>query len=158
MNIKFLDEIKKNHENDDTQNLTKFTNKFIKKMTENLNSFSYNIIIANMHEMYSFLIKDLNTKYKTDTLKENYKKILISLTPIIPHFANECLEIINENRNLNWPSYDHSLIEDKEIQIVVQINGKKEELLKLIEILKRVNSRTNYERRKKLTNTFKKKN
>ena len=63
-----------------------------------------------MHEMYSFLIKDLNTKYKTDTLKENYKKILISLTPIIPHFANECLEIINENRNLNWPSYDHSLI------------------------------------------------
>ena len=131
MNIKFLDEIKKNHENDDTQNLTKFTNKFIKKMTENLNSFSYNIIIANMHEMYSFLIKDLNTKYKTDTLKENYKKILISLTPIIPHFANECLEIINENRNLNWPSYDHSLIEDKEIQIVVQINGKKRGIVKV---------------------------
>ena len=131
MNIKFLDEIKKNHENDDTQNLTKFTNKFIKKMTENLNSFNYNIIIANMHEMYSFLIKDLNKKYKADTLKENYKKILISITPIIPHFANECLEIINQNKNVNWPSYDHSLIEDKEIQIVVQINGKKRGIVKV---------------------------
>ena len=100
-------------------------------MTENLNSFNYNIIIANMHEMYSFLIKDLNKKYKADTLKENYKKILISITPIIPHFANECLEIINQNKNVNWPSYDHSLIEDKEIQIVVQINGKKRGIVKV---------------------------
>ena len=131
MNIKFLDEIKKNHENDDSQDLTKFTNKFIKKMTENLNNFNYNIIIANMHEMYSFLIKDLNKKYKVNTLKENYKKILISINPIIPHFANECLEMINENKNVNWPSYDHSLIEDKEIQIVVQINGKKRGILKV---------------------------
>ena len=100
-------------------------------MTENLNNFNYNIIIANMHEMYSFLIKDLNKKYKVNTLKENYKKILISINPIIPHFANECLEMINENKNVNWPSYDHSLIEDKEIQIVVQINGKKRGILKV---------------------------
>ena len=84
-----------------------------------------------MHEMYSFLIKDLNKKYKVNTLKENYKKILISISPIIPHFANECLEMINENKNVNWPSYDHSLIEDKEIQMVVQINGKKRGILKV---------------------------
>ena len=37
--------------------LTKYTNKFIKKITENLENFSYNKIIANLHEMYSFLNK-----------------------------------------------------------------------------------------------------
>ena len=35
--------------------IKKFTNKFIKKITENLENFSYNKIIANFHEMYSFL-------------------------------------------------------------------------------------------------------
>ena len=34
--------------------LKKYTNKFLKKITNNLENFSYNKIIANLHEMYSF--------------------------------------------------------------------------------------------------------
>ena len=34
--------------------------------------------------------------------------------------------MINKNKNIIWPVYDDSLIEEKEVQIVVQINGKKE--------------------------------
>ena len=35
--------------------IKKYTNKFIKKITKNLENFSYNKIIANLHEMYSFI-------------------------------------------------------------------------------------------------------
>ena len=59
-------------------------------MTDNYN-FSYNKIIANLHEMYSFLSNHIKKNYKKNTLIENYQKLII-MQPIIPHFANECLE------------------------------------------------------------------
>ena len=48
--------------------------------------------------------------------------------PIIPHFSNECLEII-KSKNFKWPAYDISLLKDENIIIVVQINGKKRGLI-----------------------------
>ena len=131
LNLKFHSEMNKNHQDDFDENLVKFTNKFIKKMTENLNNFQYNIIIANMHEMYSFLIKNLDKTYKTETLVENYTKILITIIPVIPHFANECLSAIDNVKNNDWPTYDDNLMEEKDMQIVIQINGKKRALIKV---------------------------
>jgi leucyl-tRNA synthetase len=51
LNEKVLEEINKDHSNDTNNELVVFTNKLIKKITDNLNNFSYNIIIANLHEM-----------------------------------------------------------------------------------------------------------
>ena len=59
LNAKILDEIKKNHDHDTDQEIEKYTNKFLKKVTENLESFSYNKIIANLYEVYSFLTKQI---------------------------------------------------------------------------------------------------
>ena len=131
LNLKFLSEINKNHQKNSDENLEKFTNKFIKKMTENLNNFQYNIIIANMHEMYSFLIKNLDKTYKKETLLENYIKILTTIIPVIPHFANECLSAISNVKVHEWPIYNDNLIEEKDMQIVIQINGKKRGLIKV---------------------------
>ena len=131
LHLKFISEIEKNHKKNDDDSLIKITNKFIKKMTENLNSFSYNVMIANMHEIQSLLNKDLDKKYQSKTLIEHYKKFLISISPIIPHFANECLNLINQHKNISWPEYIEELVHEKEIQIVVQLNGKKRGLIKI---------------------------
>ena len=58
LNSKILDEIKKDHKEDKNNEIEKFTNKLIKKVTENLNNFSYNKIIANLHETYTFYLKN----------------------------------------------------------------------------------------------------
>tara|TARA_B110000008_G_scaffold253494_1_gene268777 strand:+ start:791 stop:3328 length:2538 start_codon:yes stop_codon:yes gene_type:complete len=129
MNNQFMEQMEKNYSQDSSENLDRYTNKFIKKMKDNLNNFSYNIIIANLHEMYSFLHKEISNKYKKNTLKINYEKILTTMMPIIPHFSSECLEMINSNNNLNWPSYNENMLEESEIIIVVQINGKKRGLI-----------------------------
>lgn len=129
LHLKISGEIDKNNSENNSENLIKFTNKFIKKMSQNLENFNYNIIIANMHEMYSFLIKEMNNVYKKEVILENYKKILIAIMPIIPHFSNECLERINSTKNISWPKYDEDLLEEKEKLIVIQINGKKRGLL-----------------------------
>jgi leucyl-tRNA synthetase len=129
LNTKVLEEVNKDHPDDESLELTKFTNKFIKKITHNLETFSYNIIVANLHEMYSFLIKEINKSFKKKTLLENYKKILITINPIIPHLSTECLKIIDENSEIIWPRYDEKQLEKTSNLIVVQINGKKRGLI-----------------------------
>ncbi|MDC2970780.1 leucine--tRNA ligase [Candidatus Pelagibacter sp.] len=129
LNSLIVNEIKQDHNNDIDQNLTKFTNQFLKKISDNLKSFSYNVIIANLHEMYSFLNKDIKKGYTAKTIKENYNKILVAIMPIIPHFASECLEMHKFKEELSWPKFDKKyLIEDK-INYVIQINGKKRGLI-----------------------------
>ena len=113
----------------DLNSIAKDTNKFLKKITDNLENFSYNKIIANLHEMYSFLSKQINKNYKKNTLIENYQKILIAMTPVIPHFSNECL-VMMDSKETAWPSYDQSLLKENIVNIVIQINGKKRGLIK----------------------------
>ena len=129
LNLKIIEEINKDYHKDTSLDFTKFTNKFIKKISNNLENFSYNVIVANLHEMHSFLIKEIDKGYQKKTILENYKKILIAMSPILPHFSNECLEIINENNKIIWPSYDEKQLEESSTLIVVQINGKKRGLI-----------------------------
>ena len=124
LNSKILNEIDKDHFNDNDEVLAKETNKFIKKVTENLDNFSYNKLIANLHEIYSFLIKNIENKYTKKTLIYNYKKILVAINPIIPHFSSECLRKLDDDK-LEWPKFDISLVKKENVNIVVQINGKK---------------------------------
>ena len=144
LNEKILEEINKNHSTDFDDQITKYTNKYLKKVHDNLESFSYNKIIANLYEMYSFLNKEVEKVYSKNTLVDNYQKILIVMTPILPHFANECLSIIKA-KNFKWPEYDISMLKEETINIVIQINGKKRGLIqskpniseeKLFEIIK----------------------
>ena len=131
LNSKILEKIKKNHKEDKDEEIKKFTNKFIKKVTENLENFSYNKIVANLHEMYSFISKQIENNYTKKTLLESYNNILILMSPVMPHFANECLEILKSENKNKWPIYDEKFIEDENINIVIQINGRKRGLLNL---------------------------
>jgi leucyl-tRNA synthetase len=121
---KIIDEIKKEHNEDSSDNLIKFTNKFIKKITENLENFNYNIIIANIHEMHTYVGKEINNKYSKKTLIENYTKILTLLEPVLPHLVNEAFKEMGEDK-ISWPNYDKNLIIEDIITFVIQINGKK---------------------------------
>ena len=144
LNEKIINEMNKKHSRDFDDEINKYTNKYLKKVHDNLESFSYNKIVANLYEMYSFLNKQIEKQYTKNTILENYRKILITMTPILPHFANECLSII-ETKNFRWPDYNKSMLKEDIINIVVQINGKKRALIqtepniteeKLFEIVK----------------------
>ena len=149
LHLEIMKQIEENYSNEQEDNLTQYTNKFIKKISYNLENFSYNIIVANIHEMYSFLSKEIKKKYTKKTLVENYKKILITLIPIIPHFASETLEKINQNKETIWPTYDESLLIEKVVTFVIQINGKKRGLIEInrdsneIELMRKIMNNPN---------------
>ena len=50
------------------------------------------------------------------------------MLPVIPHFANECLTMINSN-TFNWPNFDENILKNEISNIVIQINGKKRGLI-----------------------------
>ena len=109
----------------------KFTNQLIVKITNNLDKFNYNVIVANMHETYNFLVSYIKKNDNIKNLEINYKKILICFSPIIPHFIEECFFDLGIEEKMAWPNFNKSIIENDEIKLVVQINGKKRAVLKL---------------------------
>ena len=120
------DEIEiKDKNNEKTEELNKFTNQIIQKITSNLEKFNYNVIIANFHEIYNYFSKEIDNFIKKDALRENYKNILYLLSPIIPHFAQECLCELNVKNNITWPEANKKYLQEDKVEIVVQINGKK---------------------------------
>ena len=126
LNNRIKEEIDKNHKKDISTELTKYTNKFIKKISDNLENFHYNIIVANLHEMHSFINKEISKGYQKKTILENYEKILITMMPILPHLSNECFASLKKNNErIVWPKFDEKLIREDTSTIVIQINGKK---------------------------------
>ena len=130
LNTLVLDEIKKNHSKDDDDEFKKKTNLFINNVTNNLSNFTYNKIIANIHEVHSSISKLIKKKYSPKTIVDNYKKILVCMLPVIPHFSNECIELLKDTSALEWPNVDKQLLIEENINFVVQVNGKKRGLIK----------------------------
>ena len=130
LNSKILEKIKSNDVSDESENLTKFTNQLIYKITQNLEKFHYNVIVANLYEMYNFLIKEIEKPIKKAVLIENYKKILIVMSPFIPHLTSECLNSI-DSEQIKWPIVSKDQLVEEDVNFVVQINGKKRAVLKV---------------------------
>ena len=129
LNKKIIQEMEANHPLNPNNDLEKITNKFIKEITHNIENFSYNKIIANFHEIYSALNKVILNKIDKKKLVENYKKILIAINPVIPHFSSECMEMINMEKNLKWPEIEDKFLLDDNVKFIIQFNGKTRKII-----------------------------
>ena len=122
-------------DNAEDSQLDEYTNKMIFNITKNLDSFQYNVVIANFYDIYNNYSRFIESKkISNDILTKNFEKVLILIMPLLPHFASECLITLNSKLNLDnisWPTYDKTLIEASDCNIVIQINGKKRSLIKL---------------------------
>jgi len=127
--------IEKNIKNFD-KSIEEFTNQTINKININLEKFSYNVIIANLHEIYNFY----SQAYKTEciNLNDNYIKILKVIFPVLPHFASECLSDFTIEE-IKWPVVNKDYLKSSNYKIVVQINGKKRLLFESNEDLDETN-------------------
>ena len=52
------------------------------------------------------------------------------MSPFIPHFTSECLNGLNQ-KEVHWPIVSEAELIEDEINLVVQINGKKRAILKV---------------------------
>ncbi|MBI2033285.1 MAG: leucine--tRNA ligase [Candidatus Levybacteria bacterium] len=121
--------------------------KTIKKVTEDIANLSYNTAIAALMEYYNFLSEQ---KAVTKEEVETYLKLL---APFAPHMTEELFqnvilrakpegshEILRSAQNDNdylsihlseWPKFDPKFLEEDEVVIAVQVNGKLRNVLKV---------------------------
>jgi len=130
LNVKIINNEKKYLEFDNE--LEKFTNQIIKKLSDDLDRFGFNVTIASIHKIHSFFNQQTNKENWGSNFHKNYEKILKAINPIIPHFSNECLEKLNiSTENVEWPKIDKKYLEQEILNIVTQINGKKRKVFSI---------------------------
>ena len=66
---------------------------------------------------------------KKKKLIENYKKILTAINPVIPHFSNECMEMIGIKEEILWPKVDEKFLFEDNVKFIIQINGKTRKII-----------------------------
>ena len=109
---------------------TKINNHII-KITNLINNFQLNVVIANVYSIYNLFNSTINKEIDNKCLKENLSKLMKILIPFVPHLAHECLELLNTKTMSDWPSIDSNLIPDEKIKIAIQINGKTREIIEV---------------------------
>ena len=112
----------KSNKVDQEKKLETLLHQTIKKVTEDIESMRFNtaisslMIFANAVEKSGFQLSIFNFK--------NFLKIL---SPFAPHITEELWARLGEKKNISqseWPKWDKNKIEDEEIKIVIQVNGK----------------------------------
>jgi leucyl-tRNA synthetase len=101
--------------------LEKVLHKTIKKVTEDIETMSFNTAVSSM----MVLTNDIE-KYKDISVKD-YKLFLQILSPFAPFIAEELFHELGEKQSIHkskWPKHDPKKIIDEEIKIVYQVNGK----------------------------------
>ena len=100
--------------------LSRSVHKTIKKVSEDMSDFKFNTAIASLMEL-------VNVIYQRGADKEIFSQLIIMVSPIAPHFAEELWHIIGNPESVfkaAWPKYDPQVLIEETITIVVQVNGK----------------------------------
>ena len=134
LNQKILEEINADYPKNNSNELDIVTSKLIYNVQTNIENFSYNKIVANFYEMHSAINKIINKKIDKESWIRNYQNILTVMLPVIPHFANECLETLKNGPiedEIFWPKINEKILIKDNVNFVIQINGKSRGILNL---------------------------
>ncbi|MSQ31654.1 MAG: leucine--tRNA ligase [Dehalococcoidia bacterium] len=108
--------------------LLRITHKTIKRVTEDLDKFRFNTMVAAMMEMTNAMGRAWEDKSADRaTWKKAIEALVLMLAPSTPHFAEELWEATGHGysvHNQKWPTWDENLVIDKQITLVIQVNGK----------------------------------
>ena len=111
----------------------KVTHVTIKKVTQDIESLSFNTAIS---QMMIFVNAFTNAEIVPLLAMRTF---LVLINPFAPHLSSELWEKLNAKfrggggdiTEQPWPNYDEQLLVEDEIEIVLQVNGKVRDRLKL---------------------------
>jgi leucyl-tRNA synthetase len=108
--------------------LRRWTHKTIKRVTDDMEAFTFNTIIAGLMEFTNALQKAKQTEvYRTEAWDEAIETLLLLLAPCCPHIAEELWERSGRPYSIHqqaWPEYDADLAAEEVITLIVQVSGK----------------------------------
>jgi leucyl-tRNA synthetase len=112
--------------------------KTIKKVTDDIERFHFNTAIAAIMELVNHIYQtkeDIKaTAQATSVWREIVEALIMLLSPFCPHIAEELWEAVEHKESIikaPWPQYDQEAIVEEEVIVVVQVNGKLRDRLRI---------------------------
>ena len=99
----------------------KSIHKLIKKVTGDIEQFSYNTAIS----AFMICVNELGQQKCTN--RELLKKMIVLIAPFAPHMAEELWEQMGGQGSVcdaEWPAWEESYLVENEVQLTVSFNGK----------------------------------
>ena len=116
-----------NHKDDNattSPEVLKERHRLVYDVTTRLESFSLNTVVSAFME-HNNKLNEMAKKGQVD--KETLETLVILLAPFAPHISEELYQELGHTESVftaKWPEFDEKAMEDDEIEIAVQINGK----------------------------------
>ena len=104
-----------------TKENLKSLHKLIKKVTEDIETFSYNTAIP------AFMIATGELAQQKCVSREVLEKLVVLLAPFAPHVAEELWEKLGHSTTVcdaEWPIFDESHLKEDSVTLSVSFNGK----------------------------------
>ena len=113
---------------DEVRALRRKTHQTIRAVTQDMEDFAFNTIIARLMELTNALIKAQETPlYGAEAWEEAVESLVLMLAPCCPHVAEELWARIGRPYSVHqqsWPTWSEELAAEEVITLVVQVNGK----------------------------------
>jgi leucyl-tRNA synthetase len=108
------------------------THQTIRKVTEDIqNRFHFNTAVAAIMELINLLYQcaaeETQDEPTQQALREAAEATALLLSPFTPHIAEELWQQLGYADSIllhPWPAYDPTLMQEEEITIVIQVNGR----------------------------------
>ncbi|NLW59684.1 MAG: leucine--tRNA ligase [Firmicutes bacterium] len=117
---------------DQIETLQRKLHQTIKRATLDLKELAFNTYIAALMEFSNLLAKLKPALWGTESWQEAAKTFILLLAPAAPHLAEELWSRSGGDYSVHdqpWPQWDEALVIEKQVEIVIQINGKIKERL-----------------------------
>lgn len=108
------------------KNMLALRHRTIKKITGDLERLRYNTAIAALMEYFNSL------QHSNSPTIQQINTLLILLSPFAPHLTEELWEKLGNKGSVHeqrWPKYDPKMLQEKQIRLVVQVNGRIRDVL-----------------------------
>ena len=108
-------------DNEPTKENLKSVHKLIKKVTNDIEHFSYNTSIS----AFMICVNELGQQKCHN--KELLKSLVITIAPFAPHIAEELWSALGEQGSVcdaQWPTWNEAYLVENEMQLTISFNGK----------------------------------
>jgi len=114
---------------DTSSTLKHLFEKTVAKVTDDMEKRRYNTAIASLMELTNAIGAEGGK-----VGREELKKLILMLAPFAPHMTEEAWNQLygketytdpkDSVHSQTWPSYDHTVLQNEDVSLVVQVNGK----------------------------------
>ena len=98
-------------------------------ITQSIEKFQMNVSIAKVFEIVNAISKfQIKDEMDKEAINEALHILIRVIEPMVPHLAEECWSLIGKSGSIMdepWPTANAEYLENKEVTVVIQINGKR---------------------------------